>query len=408
LCDSHNKFKIKSLKSKLLLKLYPNFAALNNAMAGLYIHIPFCKQACHYCDFHFSTSHDAAGKEEMVNALGLEMQLQKDYLAQEPIDTIYFGGGTPSILSSQHLQNLFDSIRNNFFFETAEITLEANPDDLTEENLVTLKEVGVNRLSIGIQTFDDSILKYLNRAHTAADSFHCMDLARKVGFENISIDLMYAIPGQNDDLWKENIERAVTISPEHISAYALTIEEKTVFGNWQKKGKFSPAGEETAATQMEILMDMLSRSGYQQYEISNFSKPDFHSRHNSSYWKQKKYLGIGPSAHSYNGDSRQYNISNNAAYIQSIRQERLPFQLEILTEANKINEYLFTTLRTMWGCNLDYLKTHFTYDLLTENRRQIDMLLTHGLVQLDDSILSLTQKGKLLADKIASDLFAKE
>jgi len=375
-------------------------------MAGLYIHIPFCKQACHYCDFHFSTSQNL--KDDLVNALCMEIEMQKNYLERETIDSIYLGGGTPSLLSSHHLQGLFDVVNKNFITNNPEVTLEANPDDLTKENLAALKAVGINRLSIGIQSFDDEILKFLNRTHSSNDAFLCLERAREAGFDNINIDLIYAIPGQDSDLLKNNIKKAVAIAPEHISAYSLTIEERTVFGKQMKKGIFAIEPEEVAASQMEILMNDLSTVGYDQYEISNFCKPGFYSRHNSSYWQQKKYLGIGPSAHSYNGLSRQSNISNNSLYVKSITQGKIPCQVEVLTTANRINEYLFTTLRTVWGCDLKYLLEQFSYDLLKENQQALDTLLNHELVVITNDILMLTQKGKLLADKIASDLFAAE
>ncbi len=375
-------------------------------MAGLYIHIPFCKQACHYCDFHFSTSQDL--KNSLVHALCLEIEMQKIYLENEPLETIYIGGGTPSLLSMHHLESLFNAIHKNFVTNDPEVTLEANPDDLSKKNLTMLKEVGINRLSIGVQSFDDDILKFLNRAHSSSEALQCLDLARHVGFNNISIDLIYAIPGQDDHLLKNNIEKVIATSPEHISAYSLTIEEKTVFGHQLKKGIFPVQTEEIAAIQMEILMDKLSNVGFDQYEISNFCKPGFYSRHNSSYWQQRKYLGIGPSAHSYNGSSRQSNISNNPLYIQSITGGKIPCQLEVLSRADKINEYLFTTLRTAWGCNLHFLSTQLNYDVLKENQQVLETLLKHEFVKIENDILRLTQKGKLLADKIASDLFVKE
>jgi len=375
-------------------------------MAGLYFHIPFCKQACYYCDFHFSTSLNL--KDDLVNALCLEIVMQKNYLGRETIDTIYFGGGTPSLLSRHQLQDLLDTVNKNFIANNLEVTLEANPDDLSKENLAMLKAVGINRLSIGIQSFDDGILKFLNRAHSSHEALLCLERARHAGFDNISIDLIYAIPGQDNDLLKKNIEKAIAISPEHISAYSLTIEEKTVFGKQRKKGIFPMETEEAAAAQMEILMDELGNAGFDQYEISNFCRPGFYSRHNSSYWHQKKYLGIGPSAHSYNELSRQANISNNPLYIKSITQGKIPCQVEVLTRANKINEYLFTTLRTTWGCNLNYLLTQLDYDVLKENQLTLNTLAKHELVMVENDTLRLTQKGKLLADKIASDLFIKE
>lgn len=376
-------------------------------MAGIYLHIPFCKQACHYCDFHFSTQQDS--KADLVKSLSREVELQKNYLENETIDTVYFGGGTPSLLNEKELSSIFNSFHQHFkISKEAEITLEANPDDLTKENLTLFKNAGINRLSIGIQSFDDVILKFLNRAHSAGEALACVDLARNVGFGNISIDLIYTIPGQSDDLWKKNIERAIALSPEHISAYSLTIEEKTVFGNWKKKGKLKTEGDDFAAGQMELLMELLTTSGYEHYEISNFSKPNFHSRHNSSYWRQKKYLGVGPSAHSYNVNSRQFNISNNSLYIQSIAQGKIPSQIEILSQADKINDYLLTSLRTEWGCDLTYLQNELGYDLLNVSKKEVEVFLSHKFLELDGSTLLLTRKGKFLADKIAADLFAEE
>ncbi len=375
-------------------------------MAGLYLHIPFCKQACHYCDFHFSTQQDGKGK--MVEALCQELLLQKEYLEGEFIETIYFGGGTPSLLSCHELEKLLKSIRANHHVEAKEMTLEANPDDLTTENLLRLKELGINRLSIGIQSFDDHILRFLNRPHTSQDAIKGYDQARKTGFANLSLDLIYAVPGQPHEAWKKNIERAIALMPEHISAYSLTIEEKTVFGNRQKKGKFLAEKDEVAATQMEMLIDLLGGAGYEHYEISNFCKPGFHSKHNSSYWQQKKYLGIGPSAHSYNGTSRQFNIPNNSLYIRSIEQGKVHFEKEVLSRANKINEYVLTTLRTAWGCNIDYLKNEFDHDLLQESTSVLHLFFANGLLEKRDQLLLLTPKGKLLADKIAAALFVNE
>src|SRR5258706_6908943 len=375
-------------------------------MAGIYLHIPYCKQACHYCDFHFSTQQDS--RTPLVEAISLELALQKNYLDNEAIETIYFGGGTPSLLNEKELREIFDSIHKHFVVtDDAEITLEANPDDLSLENLQAIRKAGVNRLSIGIQSFDHDILNFLNRAHSAREAADCVDLARKVGFSNISLDLIYAIPSQNDDLWVKNIKRAIALSPEHVSTYSLTIEPKTVFGNWLKKGKLKIESDEAAARQMEILMDLLGHEGYEHYEISNFCQPNFYSRHNSSYWKQKKYLGIGPSAHSYNGSSRQYNIRNNSLYIQSLGQGKIPFEMETLSRANLINEYLLTTLRTSWGCDLGYLTKHFSFDLSVDRKKEIDQFQSLGLIEGKENVLVLTQKGKLLADKIAADLFVE-
>ena len=371
-------------------------------MAGLYVHIPFCRQACHYCDFHFST--DTGPRLDLINALTHELALQKDYLGEE-INTIYLGGGTPSILNRGELDTLFSVIRTHFALAPhAEITLEANPDDLTKEKLEEIRASGINRLSIGIQSFDDNLLKYLNRVHDANGARRCLKYVREAGFNNISIDLIYAIPGQSQKIWEETLQEALSFLPEHISSYGLTIEERTVFGNLSKRGKLHPMDEENSAQQFEILTDMLLQAGYGHYEISNFCKPGFHSRHNSNYWKQSRYLGIGPSAHSYNGDSRQFNIRNNASYVRSINKGIVPFEREVLTRENKINEYILTTLRTEWGCNLSFLKQHLDDDLLHRCGDNLSLLQQNGLIMIGDGILQLSRKGKLLADKIAEDL----
>jgi len=371
-------------------------------MAGLYVHIPFCRQACHYCDFHFST--DTGPRLDLINALTHELALQKDYLGEE-INTIYLGGGTPSILNRGELDTLFSVIRTHFVLAPhAEITLEANPDDLTKEKLEEIRASGINRLSIGIQSFDDNLLKYLNRVHDANGARRCLKYVREAGFNNISIDLIYAIPGQSQKIWEETLQEALSFLPEHISSYGLTIEERTVFGNWSKRGKLHPMDEENSAQQFEILTDMLLQAGYGHYEISNFCKPGFHSRHNSNYWKQSRYLGIGPSAHSYNGDSRQFNIRNNASYVRSINKGIVPFEREVLTRENKINEYILTTLRTEWGCNLSFLKQHLDDDLLHRCGDNLSLLQQNGLIMIGNGILQLSRKGKLLADKIAEDL----
>ena len=373
-------------------------------MAGLYLHIPFCKQACHYCDFHFSTSLGL--KSRLVEALVREIELRRDYLGPNPVlETIYFGGGTPSLLTEVDLTLIFNAIHRHFAVAPqAEITLEANPDDLTKEKLRMLQEAGINRLSIGIQSFDEGILKLLNRAHDANTALRCLGDVRKAGFHNVSIDLIYAIPGLSNKAWEEAIKHALRFSPEHISSYALTIENKTVFGNWSKHGKLQPIDEDIAAEQFEILMDLLEAEGYEHYEISNFCKPGYHSKHNSSYWKQLPYLGIGPSAHSYNGLSRQSNIRNNALYARSIEKGIIPFEREVLTPENKINEYILTTLRTMWGCDLNFLKQNLGDDLLQRQKAYVSGLQTQGFVTLELNMLRLTRKGKLLADKIVEDL----
>jgi oxygen-independent coproporphyrinogen III oxidase len=376
-------------------------------MAGIYLHIPFCKQACHYCDFHFSTNAEI--KKDLVRAMGEEIRLQRHYLQGERPQTIYFGGGTPSLLDRDELQFLLRTITETHdVYPSAEITLETNPDDLTVQKLTDLRSLGINRLSIGIQSFDDDILMYLNRIHFADTAIRSVEAARASGFDNISIDLIYAIPGVSLQRWKKNIDQALALHPEHISAYTLTIEEKTAFGKWFATGKLIPVDEALAAEQLELLMSALSSAGYRQYEISNFARPGFESRHNSAYWKGDKYLGIGPSAHSYNQTTRQHNVANNHQYVRSIKEGKIPADKEVLKKGDRINEYILTTLRTDNGCNLSLLKRDFDYDVLTLHGGYLRELQDHHLVSLADGQLKLTEAGRLLADKISSDLFLIE
>ncbi len=373
-------------------------------MAGLYVHIPFCKQVCHYCDFHFSTNQQV--KTELVEQIAHELLLQKDYLQGEPLETIYLGGGTPYLLAAAELDILFSAIHKNYKVSTTpEITVEANRDDLTPEKLRELKPFGVNRLSIGIQSFDEAVLRFLNRAHTANEAVECVELARNAGIKNISIDLIYSIPGQPEEVLKKNLDKAFALLPTHISAYSLTIEEKTVFGKWAKQGKLVAMDDDKATAQFELVMDSLTRQGYQHYEISNYCLPGYESKHNTSYWQQKKYLGVGPSAHSFNTLSRQFNINNNHLYIKNIKEGKVPFEREILTTQNKINEYLFTSLRTKHGCSLTLLANQYGHDLLKVNDHYISQLLKKELITLTGDTIILTRAGKLLADQIASDLF---
>ena len=379
----------------------PNFVF---EMAGIYIHIPFCKQACHYCDFHFSTN--TKHRAQIINAIVNELTLQKNYLDNEPIKTIYFGGGTPSLLSLQEVDTIFQTIYKTFQVAVLpEVTFEANPDDLVYQKLIGFREIGINRLSIGIQSFDDSVLKFLNRAHDARLAFTSFAQAREAGFNNISVDLMYSIPGQDSTTWKRNIDQTVALSPEHISAYALTIEPKTVFGKWKSAKKIKEIDSDSSAQDLLVLIDHLGKAGFDHYEVSNFSKPGFISNHNSNYWRAEKYLGIGPSAHSYNGLSRQYNISNNHLYLKSVNIGKIPATLEILTREDKINDCLLTTLRTSWGTDLKRLIQDHQYDLLQLHGDYVNRLLDNNLAILTKETLILTKSGRLLADKIASDLF---
>jgi len=373
-------------------------------LAGLYIHIPFCKQKCYYCDFHFSTNRSY--QEEMVKALCNEMELRQDYLRGVPIDTIYFGGGTPSTLERFQMERLLDkSYKLWNISQDPEITLEANPDDLSERKLKELKQVGINRLSVGIQSFNDDILGFLNRAHNAEEAKNCIKNARRIGFNNISVDLIFSIPGFSDDHLKLDLESCLALKPEHISAYSLTIEERTVFGNWQAKGKFKQVSDVESARQFEYFISSLESNGYEQYEVSNFCRDQNYSRHNSSYWKDVYYLGIGPGAHSYNGESRQSNVKNNPAYLKAISQHKVPAELELLDKTNKVNEYLLTSLRTKWGCDLKKLLDEWDYDLFEQQQTIIGQFIEAEYMFLDEEVLYLTRKGMMLADEIIGQLF---
>ncbi|MDA0194229.1 MAG: radical SAM family heme chaperone HemW [Bacteroidetes bacterium] len=371
-------------------------------MAGIYIHIPYCRQACHYCDFHFSTNFKT--KNELIKSISREMELRKGYLKDEPVESIYFGGGTPSLLEESEIRLLIDQIRENHSVERdVEITFEANPENLSIEYLECLKSLGINRISIGIQSFNDLQLKYLNRNHNANEAINSFENARRVGFDNINIDLIYGISEENT-IWQANISQALDLSPEHISAYCLTIEEKTVFGNWHKTGKLLGINEETGASHFESAHTSLSKAGFQHYEISNFCKPGLYAKHNTSYWKNRKYLGVGPGAHSYDMNTRQYNVSNNALYIKSLNGGNFSSKVEKLTTIDKVNECLLTGLRTIWGCNLEEINNKHGIDLLEKKIRSINHLLSSGLGKLDKATLSLTTSGWLIADKIVSDL----
>ncbi|MCB0490574.1 MAG: radical SAM family heme chaperone HemW [Cyclobacteriaceae bacterium] len=372
-------------------------------MAGIYIHIPFCKQACHYCDFHFSTNTQRI--DEMASALIREIDLQRHYLSDKKIETIYFGGGTPSMLSAGHLESLLHKIDQlHTVSADTEITLEANPDDLSLAKLIDFKKIGINRLSIGVQTFDDGILKFLNRSHDSQAATNAIENAQRTGFDNISIDLIFAIPDQSQKALTRDLELLKKISPNHISTYSLTIAEKTAFGNWLSKGKMKPASEAENARQFELIMGNLTSFGYEHYEISNFAKPKKYSRHNTSYWKQLPYLGIGPSAHSYNLNTRQHNVSNNALYLREIGNGNVPAEVETLTKENKINEFVFTSLRTMWGCDLNKLQNLYDHNFEGTHTTYLHQIVGQGLVELSDNkILRLTNKGKLVADQIAME-----
>jgi oxygen-independent coproporphyrinogen-3 oxidase len=373
----------------------------------LYVHIPFCKQACHYCDFHFSTN--LSRKAELVDAIGAEISLQQNYLPSHTLETIYFGGGTPSLLTETELDRLFAAIRAQYIVAAdAEITFEANPDDLAEPAKLAMLRRYVNRLSIGIQTVDETSLRWMNRAHNAAEAFTSVDRARQAGFDNLSVDLIYGIPNRAETAWEIDLTTMLSLKVPHLSAYALTIEPDTAFGRWERSGKLVPADEQLAATQFEQLTDALIGAGYEHYEISNFAKPGHYARHNTAYWQRRPYLGVGPSAHSYNGTSRQYNVANNARYTAAIQQGTLPATVEELTVADQVNEYLLTGLRTQWGCSVVELDTLLNDDFTHRQHRELAELYKTGWLLRDGDQLRLTPPGKLFADRVAATLFVDE
>lgn len=372
-------------------------------MSGIYLHIPFCKQACHYCDFHFSTSMKK--KEEMVMALVKEIQLRKEKFKDEVVETIYFGGGTPSRLQIADIQLQIQSIYENYkIAENPEITLEANPDDLSEDYLINLKKIGINRLSIGIQSFFEEDLLMMNRAHNSEEAKKCLETATKY-FDNISLDLIYGIPGMSNEKWKRNIEMALSFNIPHISSYALTVEPKTALNKLIQTGKIAEPKDEVASEHFNILVEMLEANGFVHYELSNFGKPDYFSKNNSAYWLGKKYIGIGPSAHSYDGVSRSWNIANNPLYLKAIQENKLPNEVEILSVTDRYNEYIMTGLRTIWGVSLDKIQTDFGQEYFDYLLKQAQRFIDDDLLFIENNLLRPTAKGKFLADGIASDLF---
>ena len=382
-------------------------------MSGIYIHIPFCKLACHYCDFHFSTSMKK--KDEMVLALAKEIRMRKKEFENETIETIYFGGGTPSILQISDLRFLIDEVYKNFTVsENLEITLEANPDDLSRERIIELSKSPINRLSIGNQSFFDDELTMMNRAHNSVDAKKCLEEATKY-FDNISLDLIYGIPdsSQNgeqaqqmsNEKWKQNIETALSFGIPHISSYALTVEPKTALNKLIQTGKIAKPKDEVAEAHFQILVEMLEKKGFIHYELSNFGKENYFSKNNSAYWLGKKYLGIGPSAHSYDGISRSWNISNNTIYLNSLEENKLPNEIEILSKTDRYNEYIMTGLRTIWGVSLNRIENEFGTTYLEYLTNHAQKFLDDNLLSIEENVLKATKKGKFLTDGMASDLF---
>ncbi|NBU80277.1 MAG: radical SAM family heme chaperone HemW [Flavobacteriaceae bacterium] len=372
-------------------------------MSGIYIHIPFCKQACHYCDFHFSTSLQK--KDEMVLALANEMALRATEFNDEVVETIYFGGGTPSILEIQDLRFLIDEVYRNFTVtENPEITVEANPDDLTETRIIELSQNKINRLSIGIQSFFEDDLMLMNRAHNSEEAKKCLEIAIKY-FDNISIDLIYGVPNMSNEKWLQNIKTALSFNVPHISSYALTVEPKTALHTFIQKGIIPRPDDEVAQEHFHLLVDKLEEAGFIHYELSNFGKENYFSRNNSSYWLGKKYIGIGPSAHSYNGICRSWNVSNNSLYLKSIAKNILPSETETLTKTDRYNEYVMTGLRTIWGISLNRIEQEFGKTYLDYLNQQAAKYIEDHLLFVDDNVLRTTKNGKFLSDGIASDLF---
>lgn len=376
-------------------------------MPGIYFHIPFCKQACHYCNFHFSTALGQKGG--LLNAMLRELELRRDYLGDVVIQTLYLGGGTPSLLEAAELGRLFEHIYRLYrVAPDAEVTLEANPDDLTEGKIAALRQTPVNRLSIGIQSFSDADLQFMNRAHNSGEAQRCVEMALKAGFHDLSLDLIYGTPGMSDAQWAANIETVLAFDVPHLSCYCLTVEPKTALDHFVKKGKAKPVDDAQAARQLEYLMRRLETAGYEHYEISNFAKPGRYSRHNTSYWTGEAYLGIGPSAHSFNGVSRQWNVANNARYVRALEQESPDwegvFEIETLTTEQRYNEYVMTSLRTQWGCDLARIRLieqGFEAYFLSE----VAPFLADGSVQRSGDVFLLTRQGKFVGDLVASELF---
>lgn len=374
-------------------------------MSSFYIHIPFCKQACHYCDFHFSTSMKK--KDEMIQALAREIAMRKNEI-DDDIETIYFGGGTPSVLQISDLKFLIDEVYKNYnVSEDVEITLEANPDDLTALQILKFSDSPINRLSIGIQSFFEDDLQMMNRAHNVVQAKECLQEATKY-FDNITIDLIYGIPEMSNEKWLKNIETALSFGIPHISAYALTVEPKTALKKLIEKGEIPKPKDETAENHFFILVEKLKQNGFIHYELSNFGKEGYSSKNNTSYWLGKKYIGIGPSAHSYNGTHRSWNVSNNLIYIKEIQNNRLPSEIEKLTVSDRYNEYVMTGLRTIWGISLDKIQSDFGQEYYDYLVKTSENLITKGLLEKNGQKITVTQKGKFLSDGLASELFFLE
>ena len=372
-------------------------------MAGIYIHIPFCKTRCIYCDFYSTTRSEL--KSRYIHALCKELQMRKEYLRGEPVETVYFGGGTPSQLAEEDFREVFETIRKYYGMEHCrEITLEANPDDLTEEYTAMLQQLPFNRISMGIQTFDDATLKLLNRRHDAEQAVKAVHHCRRAGFNNISIDLIYGLPGETDDRWKRDLQQAISLGVEHISAYHLTYEEGTRIYELLQAHRIHEVDEESSVRFFSTLMDTLDNAGYEHYEISNFCRPGYYSRHNTSYWKGIPYLGCGPSAHSFNGTTREWNISSIDRYIKGIEEGQRVFETEYLGPTTRYNEFIITTMRTVWGTPIEKLKQLFGIEMWEYCRKMATPYLKNGKLEEYEGALRLTREGIFISDSIMSDL----
>lgn len=371
-------------------------------MAGIYLHIPFCKQACHYCDFHFSTS--LKKKPQLLEAMRREIKLRSTEL-EGPLQTIYFGGGTPSLLAEDELRDLLEIIHCTFeVVEQAEITLEANPDDIDEDKLIAWRRAGINRLSIGVQSFFEEDLRWMNRAHNAAEAIECIQLSKRY-FDNISIDLIYGIPGMSLARWSENLQQSLSLSVPHLSCYALTVEQGTALDYFIRKGKVKQLDDDLAHQHYELLLDQLGQEGYQNYEFSNFGLPGYYSKNNMAYWTGKPYLGIGPSAHSYDGKVRSWNVANNSKYVQSLSDGELPLERETLSQVDRFNEMIMTRLRVQQGLSLTEVLEIFGDKYMDHLVGMAKAEINEGLLLLEDDRLMVTRKGKFLTDGISSRLF---
>jgi oxygen-independent coproporphyrinogen-3 oxidase len=373
-------------------------------MAGIYIHIPFCRKACLYCDFHFSTNLD--NKKKLVDVICKEIKSRKDYLENKQINSIYFGGGTPSLLSLEELEQVLSVIQADFSVnENAEVTFELNPEDAEINYLREIKKLGVNRLSIGLQSFNDEELQWMNRAHNAPQNFDCIKIAQQAGFNNISIDLIYGSKFQTPETWRKTLQTAFDLNTQHISSYNLTVESRTQLQHLIKEKKEKEVDSEMSSQLFDILIEETEKNSFNQYEISNFCKPGFMAEHNSNYWKGLPYLGVGPSAHSYNGVSRRFNVRSNAQYIQAIENDKPFYEEEILTANDKYNEYILTRLRTEWGCDMQEIKSNFGEKYAAYFLNQLEPYKQKNFISTHQNTITLTKQGKHFADGIASDLF---